>query len=43
MKMRGLLVGLFGPTARAVCWSIDICLRAVPAAIYSWESSYVHE
>ena len=39
--MRGLPVSLFGPIVRAVCWNIDFCLRAVPAIIYSWESSCV--
>ena len=37
--MRGLPARLFGPTVKAVCWTIAFYLRAVPAAIYSLESS----
>ena len=39
--MRGLPVRLLGLTVKAVCWNIDFYLKAVPAAIYSWESSCV--
>ena len=31
----------FGSNSRAVCWNITFCLKAVPAAIHKWESSYV--
>ena len=37
--MRGLPERLFGPTVKAICWNIACCLRAVPAAVYSWETS----
>ena len=40
--MRGLPARLFGPTVRAVCWNINFCQRAVPAAIYSWEISCMY-
>ena len=41
IQMRGLLGRLFGPIVKAVCWNIAFCLRAVPAAICSCESSCV--
>ena len=40
--MRGLPVRHFGPTVKAVCLNIVFCLRAIPAANYSWESSCLH-
>ena len=39
--MRRLPARLFGSIVRAICWNTDFYLRAVPAAIYSWESSCV--
>ena len=39
--MWGLPAKLFGPTVKAVCWNTDFSLRAVPAAIHSWESSCI--
>ena len=40
--MRGLPAILFGPTVKAVCWNIAFSLKAVHAAIYSWECACVH-
>ena len=37
--MRGLPERLFSPPVKAAYWNIVFCLRAVPAAIYSWKSS----
>ena len=36
--MSGLSARLFVPTVKAVCWNIDFNQRALPAAIYSWET-----
>ena len=40
--MRMLAARLFGPILKAVSWNIALCLRAVPAAVFSWESPCVH-
>ena len=39
--MKELPARLYGPTVRAVYWNISFYLKAVPAAIYSCESSCV--